>query len=57
MEGQTKGSYFIQALQSSFQKHNLELWKLGDIVTDGMLSLLMVWSLLYKHIHKLGLQN
>jgi hypothetical protein len=60
MQGQTEGSYFIQALLCNLQKHNLELSKLVGIFTDGALSIVssrMVCCLLYKHMHELGLQN
>jgi hypothetical protein len=60
IQGQTKGLDFILALLYSLQKHNLELSKLGGIVTGGVPSVIgskngMVS--LYKHMHEFGLQN
>lgn len=61
MQGQTKGSDFIQALLCSLQKQNLEPSKLVGIVTDGVPSMPGsendLVSLLYKHMHELHLQT
>jgi hypothetical protein len=53
MQDQTEGSHFIQALLCNLQKHDLELSKLPDIVTDGAPSMIgskMGWYLYFTNI-------
>jgi hypothetical protein len=61
MQGQTRGSNFLEALLCSFKKHSMELFKLLGIFTDvapctigsksGMVTLLS------KHMQELGLHS
>jgi hypothetical protein len=55
LQGWTMGSDFSEALLCSLQKHNLELCKLVDIITDGASSVIGskngAVSFLYKNMY------